>query len=150
MGELEARFGTARHPERDSARPRTAGLDDPTVSALGELSAALEVVEEARGQLYGFHRKSGEADLALQGAVRSLRAAGHRELADEIDRVLVGRDTIAGRWTFQLVEDYDAGYWSVFREVERVAREQLAAGVPHVFEAEMKREEQRSGTAPAD
>ncbi|MTD16391.1 hypothetical protein GIS00_20840 [Nakamurella sp. YIM 132087] len=120
------------------------------MSALGELSAALEVVEEARGQLYGFHRKSGEADLALQGAVRSLRAAGHRELADEIDRVLVGRDTIAGRWTFQLVEDYDAGYWSVFREVERVAREQLAAGVPHVFEAEMKREEQRSGTAPAD
>ncbi len=35
---------------------RPAHLDDATVAALGKLSEALEVVEHARGYLYGFHR----------------------------------------------------------------------------------------------
>lgn len=49
------------------------------------------------------HRVSGSVDLALQDALRSLREAGHSELADDIDTALVGRDVIEGRSTFQLV-----------------------------------------------
>ena len=98
--------------------PRTAS-DDATVDALGKLSEALETVERARGQLYTFHQLTGEADIALQGAVDALREAGHAGVADRIERELVGRNVLQGRWTFQVVEDYDDGYWSLFRALER-------------------------------
>ena len=144
MGELLDRFGSAKHPQRAVAHPRPAGSTDATVDAVGKLSAALEVVENARGLLYGFHRMSGEADLALQQAVAALRSAGHDDLAEEIDQVLVGRDVVPGRWTFELVEAYDEHYWQVFRAVDELVRDRLSAGRPHVFEAEMKHREQQS------
>ena len=105
------------------------GVGDETVAALGELSAAFEVVEEARGHLYAFHRRSGTADLALQQALDHLRKAGHPELADEIDQVLVGRDVVPGMWTFQLVEAYDRSYHDVWRAVVEKA-ERVAGGRP--------------------
>ncbi|MGI8881547.1 MAG: hypothetical protein ACR2KJ_13785 [Jatrophihabitans sp.] len=137
------RFGSAKHPDRPAAHPRPDSVTDATVEAVGKLSEALEVVENARGHLYEFHRMSGQADLALQEATRQLREAGHVALAEEIDEVLVGRDVIPGSWTFQIVEAYDAQYWSVFRAVDEHARERLVAGTPHLFEAEMKVTEQR-------
>lgn len=143
-GPLEERHGTARRPERISEHARPDGTSDATVSALGKLSAALEVVEDARGALYHFHRLSGMADLNLQEAVAELRGAGHADLADDIDRTLVGRDIVDGRWSFQIVEAYDAQYWSVFHDVDRHARERLGLD-KHVFEAEMKETEQRDG-----
>jgi len=143
MTSMEARFGSAKHPERPSAHPRSPGLDDATVDALGKLSEALEVAENARGHLYEFHRMSGMADLTLQEATEKLRAAGHGDLADEIELVLVGRDVVPGHWTFELVEAYDAQYWTVFRAVDEEARTRLAGGQPHVYEAEMKRDEQQ-------
>ena len=150
MSELREKYGSAKHPERPVAKTRAPGLDDATVEALGKLSEALEVVENARGHLYEFHRMTGMADLTLQEAVRQLRDAGHDDLADDIDEVLVGRDVIAGMWTFQLVEGYDEQYWEVFRGVEQVARERLAEGTRHVFEAEMKRDEQTRHRTPAE
>ncbi len=147
MTSLVEAHGSAKHPERDVAKHRPEGTDDATVAALGKLSEALEVIEVARGLLYQFHRMSGTADLTLQDAVDQLRSAGHAELADEIDEVLVGRDVIAGRWTFEVVEDYDTGYWSVFRAVEQKVRDLLADGVPHVYEAEMKHAEQQGRQA---
>lgn len=117
-------------------------MSDATVAALGKLSEALEVVEHARGVLYEFHRLCGTADLTLQDAVAELRRAGHQELAGEIEECLVGRDVVDGRWSFQLVESYDEHYWSVFRDVERVARERAGDLPRHLFEAEMKLREQ--------
>ncbi len=126
----------------DRTRP---DLDDATVQALGKLSEALEVVEHARGLLYGFHRLTGAADLTLQEAVALLRQAGHTELADDLDRDLVGRNVLADRWTFQIVEDFDATYWSTFRALEGRARAELADGDPHVYEARMKQRERTAG-----
>jgi hypothetical protein len=117
---------------------RPTGVDDATVEALGRLSEALEVVEHARGLLYGFHRLTGTADLALGDAVGRLRDAGHVDLADEIDRELLGRNVVEGRWTFQVVEEYDDGYYATFKRLERAAREALVDGRRHLFEAEMK------------
>jgi hypothetical protein len=145
--DLRARWGSARHPDRRSEHPRPDGADDATVEALGKVSEALEVVEHARGHLYAFHRMSGHADLTLQDGVHQLRAAGRDELADLVEDLLVGRDVIDGRWTFQLVEAYDAQYWSAFREVEAHLR--ASTGLePHTFEAEMKVAEQTDGTLP--
>ena len=124
---------------------RPAGVSDATVEALGKVSEALEAVEAARGFLYSFHRLSGTADLTLGEAVDLLRTAGHTELADQIDQELVGRNVIQGRWTFQIVEEYDDTYWSLFRRLEREAREELVDGRRHLYEAEMKERERTEG-----
>jgi hypothetical protein len=125
-------------------RPRP-DLDDATVEGLGTLSEALETVEQARGLLYGFHQLTGKADRLLQDAVEQLRKAGHTELADDLDRDLVGRNVIADRWTFQIVEDFDANYWSAFRDFDARARDELAGGDRHVLEARMKQAERTKG-----
>jgi hypothetical protein len=130
-------------PEVAHLRPE--GVDDATVEALGKLSEALEVVEHARGYLYGFHRLTGRADFALGEAVDKLRAAGHAELADRIDRELVGRNVIEGRWTFQIVEDYDDNYYGPFRDLEREARDRLAEGRRHLYESELKEQRRTRG-----
>ena len=122
------------------------GPDPATVEALGKISEALETVERARGHLYSFHQLSGSADLALQEGVAMLRAAGHDELAEEIDAGLVGRNVLPGRWTYQVVEEYDDLYWSVFREYENRARQSLARGRRHLCEARMKDDEQAGKT----
>jgi hypothetical protein len=141
-GTLRQRYGSSHHPDRPVAHPRPPGATDADVAALGKLSEALEVVEHARGLLYGWHRMSGMADLALQEAVSMLRDAGHTALADDVQATLVGRDSVDGRWSFQVVEAYDDGYWEVFRAVEQHARTELGVPARHVHEAEMKNREQ--------
>jgi hypothetical protein len=124
---------------------RPDGVDDETVAALGKLSEALEAVEDARGHLYAFHRLCGRADLTLGEATDLLRAAGHTELADRADRELVGRNVLEGRWSFQIVEEYDDSYYAAFRSLEQQAREQLVGGRRHLFEAEMKESRRTAG-----
>jgi hypothetical protein len=121
------------------------GVSDATLEALGKLSEALETCERARGHLYSFHQLTGSADIQLGEAVSALREAGHRDIADRIDHELIGRNVVQGRWTFQVVEDYDDGYWSLFRELEEAARSELAGGVRHLYEARMKQSERSAG-----
>ncbi|GAA3697556.1 hypothetical protein GCM10022399_12370 [Terrabacter ginsenosidimutans] len=126
---------------------RPAGVDDATVEALGKLSEALEVIEDARGHLYAFHRLTGSGDLALGDAVDLFRAAGHGELADRLQDELVGRNVIQGRWTFQIVEEYDDDYYATFKRLEAAARDDLVGGRRHLFEAEMKEDRRTHGRA---
>ena len=129
----------------DAAHQRPDGVDDATVEALGKLSEAFEVIEDARGSLYRFHRLTGTADFALGEAVELFRKAGHTELADRIDSELLGRNVIPGHWTFQIVEGYDETYYSNFCQLERQAREQLAGGKRHLYEAELKEQRRTHG-----
>ncbi|MVA75688.1 hypothetical protein GC722_06565 [Auraticoccus sp. F435] len=130
---------------RDAAHQIPDEVSQQTVEALGRLSEALETVERARGHLYTFHQLTGTADIQLQGAVEALREAGHADTADRLDAELVGRNVLSGRWTFQVVEDYDDSYWSLFRDLERQAREQHAGGRRHLYEAQMKERERSAG-----
>ncbi|MEU8312344.1 hypothetical protein [Micromonospora sp. NPDC048887] len=132
-------------PDRAHRRPE--GVSDATVEALGKLSEALECVERARGHLYELHQLIGHADLMLDDAVEMFRSAGHPAIAERIDRELLGRNVIAGRWTFQIVEDFDDGYYALFRELDRRARDELVEGRRHLYEAEMK-ERRRSRGVP--
>ncbi|WP_092776118.1 hypothetical protein [Rhodococcus tukisamuensis] len=113
-------------------------VTDAEVAAAGKLSEALETVERARGHLYGFHQLIGHADRQLGEAVEALRAAGHRGLADRLEEELVGRNVLRGRWTFQVVEEFDDGYWTEFRDWEREVREAVLDGRRHLYEALMK------------
>jgi hypothetical protein len=126
---------------------RPDGVSDETVEAAGSVSEALEYVERARGHLYSFHQLMGHADLVLGEACDKLRDAGHDAVADRLERDLVGRNVLYGRWTFQIVEDFDDNYWSPFRDHERQVRQELQQGARHVFEAEMKQRRRTKGRA---
>lgn len=127
----------------DHRRPD--GVDDATIAAVGAVSEALEWVERARGHLYSFHQLIGHADLQFGTAAEQLRSAGHGELADALDADVVGRNVVEGRWTFQMVEEFDEMYYSVVRRHEQEIRDRLQAGRRHVFEAEMKERRRTHG-----
>jgi hypothetical protein len=119
--------------------------DEATVEAVGKITEALETVERARGHLYSFHQLTGSADFELGEGVAMLRDAGHGELADRLERDLVGRNVIPGHWTFQIMEEYDDTYWSVFRDLERITRDSLTGGRRHLFEAGLKEDRRTHG-----
>ncbi|PPK70988.1 hypothetical protein V5P93_002847 [Actinokineospora auranticolor] len=121
-----------------SEHHRPDGTDDATVAAVGKLTEALETVERARGHLYSFHQLTGSADFDLGDAAELLEKAGHHRAADRVRAELVGRNVLEGRWTFQVVEEYDDGYYGVVKAAERDIRNELVAGRRHVYEAELK------------
>jgi len=121
------------------------GMDDTTIDAVGKLTEALETTDRARGHLYSFHQLTGSADLQLGEACDLLRKSGQTELAERIERDLVGRNVIEDRWTFQIVEDYDDGYWATFRALEKEARDTLTGGRRHLHEAAMKEDRRTQG-----
>jgi hypothetical protein len=52
---------------------------------------------------------------------------------------------VPGHWTFQLVEEFDDGYYAEFRALEEQARNDLAGGRRHLFEAELKERRRTHG-----
>ncbi|WP_214407593.1 hypothetical protein [Pseudonocardia lacus] len=129
----------------DAEHSRPEGASDELVQAAGTMSEALEYLERARGHLYSFHQLMGRADLLLDDAVDGLRGTGHEELAERVATGLRGANVLAGRWTFQVVEEFDDGYYATFREMERAVREETMGGRRHVFEAEMKQRRRTRG-----
>lgn len=130
-------------PDDDHRRPE--GVDDVTLAATGKLSEALEWVERARGHLYSFHQLIGRADFLAEEAADQLEEAGHAELARRVREEIVGRNVLHGRWTFQIVEDFDDGYWQPLRDCDCEVRDQLLQGRRHVYEAEMKEQRRTHG-----
>lgn len=118
---------------------------DATVDAVGKVTEALEFVERARGHLYSFHQLMGHADLLLGEACEALREAGNDAEAERMETELVGRNVLYGRWTFQVVEDFDDNYWAVFREHEKRVREELLDGARHLHESRMKEQRRTHG-----
>ena len=128
-------------------RVSTTPPDDATVEAVGKVTEALETVERARGHLYSFHQLTGSADLALGEAADLLAKAGHGDVAERLRTELVGRNVLPGRWTFQVVEEYDDDYYATFRALERDVRDRLTGGRRHLAEAAMKDERRTHGRA---
>ncbi|MEH3143652.1 MAG: hypothetical protein PGN37_26645 [Mycobacterium kyogaense] len=118
---------------------------DATVEAVGKVTEALEWVERARGHLYSFHQLMGHADLLLGEACDALREAGHGEVAERIETEVVGRNVLHGRWTFQVIEEFDDGYWQVVRDHEKRVRDDLVGGKRHLHEARMKEDRRTHG-----
>jgi hypothetical protein len=129
----------------DAAHLTPEGVDEATVQALGKLSEALETVERVRGHLYAMHQLTGKADFELDEAVSLFMQAGHTAMAERIQRELIGRNVTPGHWTFQLVEEYDDGYYADFRAVEKAARDDLAQGRRHLYEAVLKERRRTHG-----
>jgi triacylglycerol esterase/lipase EstA (alpha/beta hydrolase family) len=125
--------------------------DDAVRDAVGKLRKALETTERARGRLYDFHQMTGTADFELGDAVRALRAAGLDREAELVETELIGRNVIGDRWTFQIVEDYDDGYYASFHRIERQVRAEAGDVPRHGYEQQLKdarRTRGRPGHAP--
>jgi hypothetical protein len=119
-------------------------VDPATVAAVGELTEALETTEVARGHLFAFHQLTGSADFKLESAIEKLDEAGHSEFAGRLRRELLGRNVLPGRWTFQVIEDYEQTYYEPFKALERAGRD-LVGGRPHLYEADLKRRRRSEG-----
>ena len=129
----------------DPAHQRPVGVDDKTVEACGKASEALEWLERARGRLFDFHQMLGHLDLQMGDAAELLRQAGHPRLADLVDTEVVGRNVLDGRWTFQIIEEFEALYYGPVKLIEQQLRDELLEGKRHVFEAEMKERRRTRG-----
>jgi hypothetical protein len=130
-------------PPPDHQRPPD--VTPETVDAVGKLTKALETAERARGQLYAFHQLIGEADRRVEKAMHLLRDAGHAAWAERLEHELFGRNILEGRWTFQIVEEFDDGYWTLFRDLEAAVRDDLTAGRRHLRESGMKEDHRSRG-----
>ena len=131
-------------PVRASDHEPAEDVSDETAEGVGKLSEAFEYIERAKGHLYSFHQLMGRADFLVEEAADTLRGAGHEEFAERLARDLVGRNVLAGRWTFQVVEEFDDVYYEFFRGLERESRE-LTGGVRHLQEARMKQQRRSHG-----
>lgn len=118
---------------------------DDVVDAVGKLTEGLEYLERARGHLYSFHQLMGRADLLAGEAAEMLRDTGNETVAERLESELVGRNVLEGRWTFQIVEEFEETYWEVFRENERRVREELVGGARHLHESRMKEDRRTEG-----
>ena len=134
-------------PVRASEHITPADVSEETIEGVGKLSEAFEYIERAKGHLYSFHQLMGRADFLVGDAAEILKEAGHLEFAGRLEKELVGRNVLDGRWTFQIVEEFDDTYYEFFRGIERESRE-LTGGVRHLYEARMK-EQRRSKDHPA-
>lgn len=122
----------------DHAHQRPAGCTDATVDAMGKVGEAWEWVERLRGRLYDFHQMIGRADRLFGDAADALDAAGHHDEAKQLREIVVGRNVLDGRWSFQIVEEFDDCYYRPTAQIERAIRHSLIDGKAHVYEAEMK------------
>jgi hypothetical protein len=130
---------------RPKTHDRPDGVADETVAAVGKLSEALEWVERARGRLYDFHQMMGRADFLFGDAADALDDAGHTAEAQTVRRHIVGRNVLDGRWTFQIIEEFDDLYYDAVRRCDAQICEQLMDGRRHVFEAELKEQRRTRG-----
>jgi hypothetical protein len=97
-------------PVRASEHPTPEGVSEETIEGVGKLSEAFEYIERAKGHLYSFHQLMGRADFLVGDAAEILRKAGHEEFAGRLANELMGRNVLDGRWTFQIVEEFDDTY----------------------------------------
>lgn len=111
------------------------------------MTEALETIERARGHLYwySFHQLTGRAELQLDGAVARLNEIGQADLAHYISCELIGRNVLPGRWSFQVVEEYDDGYYRCFKETEQLVRTRLTDGHRHFHEVAVKQRRRTAG-----
>jgi hypothetical protein len=124
---------------------RPAGTTDEVVAAVGKVTEAVEWVERARGHLYDVHHLMGHADFLFGSAADALAHAGCHDEATLIRREVIGRNVLDGRWTFQVVEEFDDSYYDPVRAAERHIRDRLVAGGRHVHESQLKDDRRTDG-----
>ena len=130
---------------RAEANARPPGVDDDTLDAIRKLTEAVDTLERARGRLYDFHHLVGRVDFLFGDAADALERAGHAREAELVRGDVVGRNVLSGRWTYQVLEEFDDVYYRPVGQVDEAVRGRLVGGARHVFEAELQRRRRSHG-----
>lgn len=128
---------------RNHERPE--GASDELVEAVGKASEAFEYIERVRGHLYSLHQLMGRADFLFEEAADELDSIGQHEHARTLRAEVVGRNVLEGRWTFQIMEEFDDEYYDAVRAAVRGLEAHLMDGRTHVYESEMKEQRRSHG-----
>src|SRR5690606_30004940 len=107
----------------------------------------MEYLIRARGHLYSLHQLIGRVDFLFEDAADLFQQAGCVEEAERLRSEVIGRNVLDGRWTFQIVEEFDELYFAPIQaELDRLEAD-LMGGQRHVYESELK-EQRRSRGRP--
>jgi hypothetical protein len=135
----------SRDAPASRSHTRPDGVSDSLVEAVGKAGEALEYIERARGHLYSLHQLIGRADFLFEEAAELLRTSGEDEAARRFEVDIVGRNVLDGRWTFQVVEEFDDTYYRHVTDAVRTLERDHLGGRRHVWEAEMKERRRSTG-----
>ncbi|SEO51693.1 hypothetical protein SAMN04487948_10328 [Halogranum amylolyticum] len=109
-------------------------------TAMHEVEVGLEWMLRAQGHLLAFHHAIGHGMDHLDVAETELRAAEYTTLADRIrDDILPRGVTADDRWSYSVVEEFQASFLAPLTEFERVARDSVTDGERHVAERAQER-----------
>lgn len=124
----------------DGRHDPPADLTDREREALHEIELGLEWLHRANGHLVAFHHNVGHAADHLAAAERLLRDAGLEGPANALRDDILPRGVIdEGRWSYDLVEEYQTGLLADLTAFETTIRERLAGGRRHVAERRQER-----------
>jgi hypothetical protein len=87
----------------------------------------------------------GHADFLFGDAADLLRSAGLDSSAARVDDEVVGLNVLDGRWTFQVVEEFDEGYYRTVGRLVRDLEAEHADGRRHLLERQLKERRRTAG-----
>ncbi|UPV98786.1 hypothetical protein M0R88_09600 [Halorussus gelatinilyticus] len=122
--------------------PDLAGADltDAEVAALHEVELGVEWLHRAHGHLVQFHHATGHAMDHLAEAEAGLREAGYDGLADRLRDDLLPRGVVGDKWSYGVLEAFQAGPMADADSFGTDACEEVADGERHVAERRQERE----------
>jgi hypothetical protein len=128
--------------ERDRSNDPDApdDLTDAEKEALHQMQVGVEHVGRARGRLLDFHHEIGDAFDHFEAARETLRAAGYDDLADELRDRHLPAGVIGDRWTFELVTNFEEGFYDEIATFAGDLREEVGDGEVHVRERDLQSE----------
>ena len=115
-------------------------LTDAECAALHEVELGFEWFQRAQDHLLEFHHATGHGMDHLRDAETLLRSTGHDELANTIRNELLPHGVVDDdRWSYDVLENYQATLLAESRALERRVRRELADGERHVRERRQER-----------
>jgi hypothetical protein len=109
------------------------------LDTMATATEAMEYIERARGNLYTLHHLLVRADLLFAEVAASLRAQGHDDEAGLLEQQVIGRNVLENRWSFEVVEAFDDGFYGPVSGAVRDLERRTVGGQRHAREAALKR-----------
>lgn len=108
--------------------------------ALHELQLGIEHLHRSYGALLTWHHQIGHAMDHVEIARDLLADAGHDEHAAALRDDVLPAGAVGDDWSFEVVEAFREGFLTEANAIEGTIRADLADGVTHVTERQLKRE----------
>lgn len=139
-------------------RSRPEDLTETEREALHQVELGTERLHRAHGHLVAFHHNTGRGMDHLASAETLLRECGHPDLADELrdehlPRGVVegcGDETPAGRWSYDVLEDFQESFLEAVVAFSERVTEQVGDGLRHAHERTQEREWNRRARPPRE